>query len=149
MTTPASPSNALYLLFRGELCAIKHLAVSGTWHCFPVHMLLFFYVRVGKVEEVHIDLVISLQTTPEKHFFFPGNNSTRKGQWLFWPIQAGHFIHIDNGKKGMQYPCWHWIIGEDVAWGDKRSIKQIQRQNHQNTLSNRALNRVLFPHSLS
>ena len=69
MTLLASPSNALSLFFRGELCAIKHAAVLGIWHCLPMYTLLFFYVRVGKVEEVHVDLVISLQTTQEKCFF--------------------------------------------------------------------------------
>jgi len=33
-----------------------------------MHTLLFFYVRFGKVEEVYVDLVISLQTTQEKYF---------------------------------------------------------------------------------
>lgn len=69
MTLVASPSNALYLFFRGELCAVKHSAELGIWHCFPMYTLLFFYVRVGKVEEVRVDLVISLQTTQEKCFF--------------------------------------------------------------------------------
>lgn len=79
MTLIASPSNALYLFFRGELCAVKHSAVLGiVFQC--TH--LFFYVRVDKVEEVHVDLVISLQITQEK-CFFSGNNYTRKGQWLF------------------------------------------------------------------
>jgi len=34
-----------------------------------MYTLLFFNVIVGKVEEVCVDLVISLQTTQEKHFF--------------------------------------------------------------------------------
>lgn len=46
-----------------------------------MYTLLFFYVRVYKVEEVCVDLVISLQTTQEK-CFFSGNNYKRKGQWL-------------------------------------------------------------------
>lgn len=68
MTLLASPSNIFYLFFRGELCAVKHSAVLGIWHCFLMHTLLFFYVRVGKVE-VYVDLVISLQITQEKYFF--------------------------------------------------------------------------------
>lgn len=68
MTLLASPSNVFYLFFRGELYAVKHSAVLVIWHCFLMHTLLFFYVRFGKVEEVYVDLVISLQTTQEKYF---------------------------------------------------------------------------------
>lgn len=49
MTLLASPSNTLYLFFRGELCAVKHSAVLGIWHCFSVYTLLFFSVIAGKV----------------------------------------------------------------------------------------------------
>lgn len=145
MTLIASASNALYLFFGGELCAVKHSAVLGiVFQC--THSV--FYVRVDKVEEVHVDLVISLQITQEKWVFFR-KQLHKKRAMAFLTRSVGRFIHIDNGKKAMQYLC----VGIESLvkmWCDviREWMKLIQKENHQNTLSNRALNRVLFLHSL-
>lgn len=80
--TASIPFKYLAFILRGELGVVKHSAVLGIWHFFPnVHTVIFFYVRVYRVEEVRVDLVISWQTAEEK-WVFSGNNYKRKGQWL-------------------------------------------------------------------
>lgn len=86
----------------------------------------------------------------KREAFFWGNNYTRKGQWLFWPVLVGHFIHIDNGKKAMQYLSVGriWVIGEDVVWCNKRLDEIDSKEKSSKHTFNTELLIVLLLYSL-
>lgn len=81
----------LAFILRGELCVVKHSAMLGIWHFIPTYTLLFFYVRVYKVEEACVDLVISLQTTEEKYFFF--RKQLQKESAMAFLTHSGRALH--------------------------------------------------------
>lgn len=134
MTLLGSPSNALYLFFRGELCAVKHSAMLGIYTLFSsIDAAIFFMLELAVSKKCMLTWSFPCRQC-KRSVFFSENNYTRKGQWLFWPFLVGHFIHIDNGKKAMQYLC-AGIESLEKMWCDviREWMKLIQKKNHQNT----------------
>lgn len=72
---------------RSKACSYaRHLHIVFQYRCCYI-----FYVRIGNVEEVHVDLVIFLQTTQEKCVFF--RKQLHKERAMAFLTLSGRALH--------------------------------------------------------